>query len=269
MPIESAIYIDTLTPDWPLGTDPESAGDDHLRMIKKVLKNTFPNINAGITGTPDQINNITLNTPWLDNSATAGALSYFKLTDKTKTDGTQAALSLLTPTLAQYTATPTLAVTWEALQDYFYPIGSEYKSYTDNRNPNAILGFGTWVAVTGVLAGVGLATGEDGNQFTYKVGAAGFGHVRHSDLAAATYTVTLTMDAVAPHSHNVPLGHSPGKYVEGTGDSGSGWWIDGTNTPAGTGGGHTPTGKGSVSVGTATTTYAPTYYGAYVWRRTA
>jgi hypothetical protein len=35
-------YISDLDKTWPLFTDPRSQGDDHLRYIKNVLKNTFP-----------------------------------------------------------------------------------------------------------------------------------------------------------------------------------------------------------------------------------
>jgi hypothetical protein len=38
MPIEAATNINGLNPLWPLGGDPKSAGDDHLRLIKSVLQ---------------------------------------------------------------------------------------------------------------------------------------------------------------------------------------------------------------------------------------
>jgi hypothetical protein len=37
-------------------TDPKSQGDDHIRLIKSVLKNTFPNINAAVNATDEQMN---------------------------------------------------------------------------------------------------------------------------------------------------------------------------------------------------------------------
>jgi hypothetical protein len=38
MPVEAATNINALNPLWPLGTDPKSEGDDHLRMLKIVLQ---------------------------------------------------------------------------------------------------------------------------------------------------------------------------------------------------------------------------------------
>ena len=67
MPLESATYIPELTQTNPVGaSDPKSAGDDHLRLIKKVLLNSFGAF-VGTAGTPksvtlteDQINNAAL-----------------------------------------------------------------------------------------------------------------------------------------------------------------------------------------------------------------
>jgi len=49
MALEQGTYIEDLIPTNPLGTDPKSQGDDHLRLIKYVLKQSFPTINAPLT----------------------------------------------------------------------------------------------------------------------------------------------------------------------------------------------------------------------------
>lgn len=56
MGLEVATYIDDLVISNPSGTDDRSQGDDHIRLLKIVLKNTFPNITGPITLTQDQIN---------------------------------------------------------------------------------------------------------------------------------------------------------------------------------------------------------------------
>jgi microcystin-dependent protein len=58
MALETASYIAQLNVANPLSTDAVSQADDHLRLIKSVLKNTFPNLDAPVTATPG-----TLNTP--------------------------------------------------------------------------------------------------------------------------------------------------------------------------------------------------------------
>lgn len=46
MGLESATYISQLDNTFPLGSDQKSQGDDHLRLIKSVLKNQFPAFGA-------------------------------------------------------------------------------------------------------------------------------------------------------------------------------------------------------------------------------
>lgn len=48
MPIESAVYIGSLNPVNPAGSDPVADSDNHIRLIKQALKNTFPNVNGPV-----------------------------------------------------------------------------------------------------------------------------------------------------------------------------------------------------------------------------
>ena len=50
MGLESATYISGLVDTNPAGSDDISQGDDHLKLIKSVLKTTLPNANAVING---------------------------------------------------------------------------------------------------------------------------------------------------------------------------------------------------------------------------
>lgn len=56
MALESASFINQLIATNPDGSDPKGQGDDHLRLIKKVLKGTFPQFTGALTGTQDQYN---------------------------------------------------------------------------------------------------------------------------------------------------------------------------------------------------------------------
>jgi hypothetical protein len=56
MALETATYIDGLVNTNPTSGDPVSAGDDHVRLIKTVLKNTFPNVAAAVTRTAAEMN---------------------------------------------------------------------------------------------------------------------------------------------------------------------------------------------------------------------
>ena len=58
MPLESGNYISDLVATNPAITDQVSQGDDHIRLIKKTLLNTFPNINNAVTITDEQLNSL-------------------------------------------------------------------------------------------------------------------------------------------------------------------------------------------------------------------
>lgn len=57
MPLETATLIHQLDTANPLGSDPISAGDDHIRMIKAAIKATFPNVTGVVNATHTVLNN--------------------------------------------------------------------------------------------------------------------------------------------------------------------------------------------------------------------
>ena len=48
MPVETGNFISDLNASYPVPSDSISSGDDHIRLTKKVLKNTFPNVDGAI-----------------------------------------------------------------------------------------------------------------------------------------------------------------------------------------------------------------------------
>lgn len=56
MGLEAANYINELVETNPTGSDPASSADDHLRLIKKALRQTFPNITGPVTVTQGALN---------------------------------------------------------------------------------------------------------------------------------------------------------------------------------------------------------------------
>src|SRR6266542_1390984 len=58
MPIETFSYVDSLVTTNPAGSEGGQQGDDHLRGIKQVLKNTFPSLTGAVTATQATLNNL-------------------------------------------------------------------------------------------------------------------------------------------------------------------------------------------------------------------
>jgi len=77
MALESATYISGLVASNPAGSDSISLGDDHIRLIKSVLKSTLPNADEAINGVHTGTSEPSPNTAgqlWFDTSATDGVL---------------------------------------------------------------------------------------------------------------------------------------------------------------------------------------------------
>ena len=53
---ESVTYISDLEPARPQGGDSIAQGDDHIRNIKRSIKQTFPNVDGEIRATDDEVN---------------------------------------------------------------------------------------------------------------------------------------------------------------------------------------------------------------------
>ena len=59
MPIEGQVNnIADLNPAYPQADDPVSQGDNHVRLIKKALKDTFPNIDGTVLPSEDELNQL-------------------------------------------------------------------------------------------------------------------------------------------------------------------------------------------------------------------
>lgn len=57
MALETATYIHQLVAANPLGSDPIAFADDHIRLIKAAILQTFPNIKGQVTATHESLNN--------------------------------------------------------------------------------------------------------------------------------------------------------------------------------------------------------------------
>lgn len=58
MGLETASFINQLQASNPSGSDRLQQGDDHIRLLKQVLKNTFPNLTGAVTLTQAAINSL-------------------------------------------------------------------------------------------------------------------------------------------------------------------------------------------------------------------
>ena len=59
MALENGTYVNSLVPANPASTDGLAQADDHIRLIKSTLQNTFPNLTGAVTATQADLNNTT------------------------------------------------------------------------------------------------------------------------------------------------------------------------------------------------------------------
>ena len=57
MALENGTYVNSLVPANPASTDGLAQADDHIRLIKSTLQNTFPNLTGPVTATQANLNN--------------------------------------------------------------------------------------------------------------------------------------------------------------------------------------------------------------------
>lgn len=91
MGLETATLIHELVSTNPVGaSDPKSQGDDHIRLIKATLQNTFANVDGAVTASHTELNYVDGVTSaiqtQLDSKANAAALNASNLTSGTVPD---------------------------------------------------------------------------------------------------------------------------------------------------------------------------------------
>src|SRR5574340_526034 len=58
MTIETALYQDQLNASWPLQSDIVREGAGHLRLLKSVLKTTFPNVTGSVSASHVELSRV-------------------------------------------------------------------------------------------------------------------------------------------------------------------------------------------------------------------
>lgn len=194
MTIEASQYISQLNTAFPRNKDLLSEGDDHIRLIKTSLKNTFPNIQGSVT-----ISDSTLN--YLGNSitATAGGVRFNNTLSSAAgvvVDFQNSVTKVGYPGSTMTSWDEKTALNLQAVRHFIqsgFPVGTVISCYV---NPGTLpLWAGTaWVpfAVGRYLMGSGSGTATGG----WDVGP------NMENLGSRTFT--LNASQIPAHAHNVP-----------------------------------------------------------------
>ena len=187
MGLETGTYIDSLNTSNPGATDSVAQGDDHIRLLKSTIKNSFPNITGAMTATHTELNLLdgcTANTTELNyvDVSTLGTVEASKaVTADANKDITGARNLTITGTLSAGSGLISLSDV--------YPVGSIYINASVSTNPGTLLGFGTWVAFGAGRVPVGI----DASQTEFDT----------AEETGGSKTHTLTESEIPSHRHQV------------------------------------------------------------------
>jgi hypothetical protein len=128
MPLETATYVASLDATNPTSTDPKSQGDDHLRMIKLVLQNSFAGFPGMVVVTGSEAQGATANDYVVTISPSPAAYTASMLVLFKAAHANTGAATLKINSLA---ATPLLAVDATALKSGDIESGGIVAAYYD------------------------------------------------------------------------------------------------------------------------------------------
>jgi hypothetical protein len=236
VPVEAAVYIDTLNPSNPTGAEKAGQGDDHLRTIKRVLQSTFPAIAGAVTLTHAILNALPARIKVFEDSFTvSGVVKLAAALDANSLKIT----GLADPVSAQDADTKAAR---NAAIAALFPVGAIYLAAVAT-NPATLLGFGTWTARSQGLFLAGVGTGTDAGSVSKTLA---------SGVNAGRYQTVLTDDNLPAHDFLTDA------FISVSSDD--------KLLPAGTAKGIVTAGVtgSATAVGTA-----PPSFAVYVWERTA
>ncbi|MGL5012700.1 MAG: phage baseplate protein [Bacteroidales bacterium] len=181
----NANFISDFNKAYPRNRDLIKEGDDHIRLVKAVLQNTFPGMDKAITADADKLNKLDTCLTFDGNDLEIN--NNLTLKEKLEVDfGGNTLTNIGDP------EEPTDAINLRSLQgSLMWPVGSIFMTI-DARNPKDILGFGVWDKYAAGRVIVGSGTTVDLNNETRTVA---------NEAKGGAYQVKLTVDNMPEHKH--------------------------------------------------------------------
>jgi len=269
----NAKFITELNEAYPRRNDLLKEGDDHMRLIKGVLKNTLPGFNRTVNISSEKLNHID---GMVDTTAETFTLKgNLTVADKKLINMGSNIVKGVSDPVDNTDAANKQFVQKEGV-GFSWPVGSIYMTM-DTRNPADIFGLGTWekFATGRVIIGTGSDKDESGTAKIITLNTKGGNYnenISTENLPSHTHSGDGLQVTIAPggeHSHKTQ--GSIYRNVRNGPDQAYMQW-DGTHETY-EGGSHTHTGTLSGTTGATGGNVAMNnmmpYIGVNIWRRTA
>lgn len=230
----NARFLSELNEAYPRNRDLIKEGDDHIRLVKNVLKNTFPAIDRAVNYSAENLNK--MNSTFVYDGDTLGVTSSLAFDGGLTLDmGGNVLKEIGEPEEAND------AVNLGYLQGEkgAWPVGSIFFT-VDSRNPNEIMGFGVWEEFAAGRVIIGTGSGTDANNETKLFANEGTGGEYAHKLTAETLPShqhglgDIAVAEAGNHSHQYGLGRAYDESGTGRPQIGGGqskqMWAVGYNT---------------------------------------
>lgn len=180
-----ANFISDFNKAYPRNRDLIKEGDDHIRLMKSVIQNTFPGIDAAVLASAATLNK--WNGTFTYEEDTLNINNSFTVKEDKDLDFGENVLSNIGDPVEEGDA-----VNLRSLQGtLMWPVGSIFMT-VDSRNPSVILGFGTWekFAAGRVIIGTGTTTDLNNETNTFI-----------NENKGGSFSKKIAVDNLPAHSH--------------------------------------------------------------------
>lgn len=198
----NANYISDFNKAYPRNRDLIKEGDDHIRLIKSVMQNTFPGMDGAVTASTEKLNK--LDSTFSYEESTLKINNSVEMKSGLTVDMGGAPIKNVGDPEDENDA-----ITLKYLQgNAMWPVGSIFMT-VDSRNPSAILGFGSWDKFAQGRVIIGTGTTTDANNETRTVaneakGGAYFVKLSDKNTPAHSHAVgTLKIEDSGAHDHTI------------------------------------------------------------------
>lgn len=278
----TAKFISELNDTLPRSADFIKEGDDHIRLIKNILKNSFPNIDKAVNLTADQMNSLSAQASISNDTmvlTTGLKLGQGKTLDLNSGKAINSGLAVNDGDLVSFAFLKNYVST---ILGKTHPIGSLY--FTESlEDPSTLFG-GTWVKFAAGRVIVGTGVGTDGVTTKTFANSETGGEYKHSlnileipSHAHGSGTLVTSRNGDHRHSYTdddnrasnfADTGAEFVAHLNGGGSDGGGHQCH-YHTSLEGGHIHTVTGATSLSGGDGSHNNIQPYIAVNIWKRTA
>lgn len=188
MTVENATYLNSLNKAYPRNRDLIKEGDDHIRLIKAALQNTFPGMDGSVSAGTEKLNK--LDATFTYEESTLKINNNITIAEDKELDFGGNKITNIGDPEEEGDAISLKFLRGSAM----WPVGSIFMT-VDSRDPSVILGFGKWEKFAAGRVIIGTGTTTDTSNETPPLFA--------NEVRGGTFNTKLEEKHTPAHAHGV------------------------------------------------------------------